>query len=132
MIPPCPDAPANCVSESFGGAQIAKETRGEASAECFVEDRDRIVVGVLARHPSTDHLDIALVHVGLLYQIIAWGSERELEIRLLDGWPSRPRAESLAQTSFHCSGIEIADDTENNVVGVNCVAVPLYEIVAVD
>ena len=43
------DASAYGVGQTLGGANVAEQARGEASAEGFVEDLDGVVVGIVAR-----------------------------------------------------------------------------------
>src|SRR3954463_9653298 len=53
-----------------------------------------------------------------------------MNLRHLCGWPLLPIAERLAQGGFHLSGIEIADNPNDDVVGMDVGLVPINQVLS--
>ncbi len=91
-----PDASADAIGQAALGADVVKQARGESAAEGFIENADRVVVGIIARGAERDHVNVALVHVFLRNQIIAGLGRLVFDFVLGKRWPFRPGVEGGA------------------------------------
>src|ERR1700692_2011770 len=87
---------------------------------------------VLARNAGRNHLNVALIYIGLIDLVI--GRLRGLYFDLGVGrfLPLRPGTKRLAESRFHFRRVEVADDTQDNVVRVNMFAMPVDQILTRD
>ncbi len=126
------DASADAVRQTALGANVVEQARRETAAEGFVEHRDGVIVGIVAGGAERDHVDVALVYVVLGDEVIAGLGGRVLDLVLRNRRTFGPGVECGAQPGFHGGGIEVAADAENDVVGMNVVAVPVDQVLASD
>ena len=130
------DSSANSVGEPFGGSNVVKQPRRKSSAKGLIKYRSREVIWISPSNSDPNHLNVALINVGLLDQVISrlgwirlWRLSIARRRTLRSGRPGRER---LAQASFHLRRVEIADYSEDDVVRVNVFAVPLDQILTRD
>src|ERR1700693_2241513 len=116
MIPAPSHSAAHRVGESFSGSNVAKQARRKSSTESFVEYRGREVIGIPARDDQRNHVNVALIHIGFLDFVISRRGGIWLDLWLRRRRPPGPRCKSLAQTSFHLRGVEVADYAEDDVI----------------
>ena len=128
MVESGADAARHLISQPLLGADSAEQPRGKAAAESLIEYLHGIEIGIVAAHAQLHHADVALVHVRLVDEVVAGLGGVECNIRLLRRGASFPGAERLAQLGFHRSGIEVAHETQNDVVGMDVGAVPVNQI----
>src|ERR1700674_1493139 len=132
MIPAPSHSSAHRVGESFGGSNVAKQTRRKSSAESFVEYRGSEVIGIPARDAQRNHMNVALIHVGFVDLVISRLGGFWPDLGISRGLTLGPCRKSLTQTSFHLRRIEVADDAEDDVIRMHVLAVPLDQILTRD
>ena len=121
---------AHAVGEAALCANVIKEPRGEAAAEGLIEHADGVVVRIVALDSERDQVDAALVHVFFSHQVLS--RRRRMVLHFIFGQRRAfgPRFECRAQLGFHRGGIEVAADTENDIVGLHVLAVPADQILS--
>src|SRR5262249_2502376 len=132
MIEASPDPSAHGIGEALRGADALEQTRGKAAAERLIEGLDGIVVGILARRAESDHSDVALIDVLFLDEVVAGFRRGDVDFGLRGRRSLGPITESFAELGFHAGGIEVADDTEDDVVGMNVLVVPVDQVLTSD
>ncbi len=110
------------------GADGAEQARRKAAAEGFVEHSDRVIVGIVAQDPKSDHVNGALVDVLFVDQVVARFGGLELDVFFFCRRALGPSAEGLAKFGLHGGRIKVADDAQNNVVGMNVGVMPVDQI----
>ncbi len=132
MVPCRTHTAADPVGEALGGSNVVKQAGRKSTAESFVEHRESKVIGILARDAERHHLNVALIYVGLVDLVVSRLGWFELDFWIGRRRAQGPRREGLAQTRLHLRRIKVADHAENNIVGVDVLAVPLDQILARD
>src|SRR5207237_2166727 len=107
MIKTRSDATANAISEALCGTKALNEACRKAAAESFVENLDRVVVGVVASCAQRDHVDAALIYVFFLDLVEAGLRGLELDFGRLRRRAFLPIAKSASYLRFHLSSIEV-------------------------
>src|SRR5580692_5833438 len=128
MIEGAANPAAHRISETLGGANALHQTGRKSVAEYLIENLGGIVVGVVAENAQFHHADVALVHVSFRNQIVAGLGGMEFDVGRLCSRAFCPSSEHLAQLGLHGGRVEIADNAQNDVVGINVSVVPVDEV----
>src|SRR6266567_8566422 len=97
MVESAADPATHRVGQAFGGADALHQSRGKTAAESFIEDSNRIVIGIVPPDAESHHADRALVDVFFLNQVVTWLGRLGLDLFFLQRRAPRPWAEGLAK-----------------------------------
>src|SRR5580693_10124378 len=123
---------ANAVCQPLRGADALEQTGRKAAAEGLIKNLSGVVVRVIAPDTQVGHVDGTLVHV-LFWNLVITGLSRlEFDFLLFYRLSLRPIAVDLAKFGFHRGRIKVADDAQDNVVGMYVGVMPVDQILARD
>ena len=119
-IPSGAEAPAYAIGEAGFRADFVHQTAGEAAAENRIHDFDGVVVGIAAQQGRRmDSGDVRLRHVLFADEVHARLCLRVDRRRGRSTLAARPGFKRGVQLLLHRRAVEITDDAEDDVVGLN-------------
>src|SRR5579871_2524676 len=124
------DAAAHFIGKAATSADVVEQPRRKTAAEGLVENGNRVEVGIVARGAERHHPDIALIYVFFGNEVVTWLGWMVLNFILGKIGAFRPGVKGRVQLGFHGRGIEVSADAENDLVGMNVLAVPIDQILA--
>ena len=86
----------------------------------------------MAIRTGRDHAHVRLIHILLINEIVAGLGGMGLDFRLGNRRSFGQTGEGVLQFLFHRSGIEVATDADDHVVGVDVFLMPGEQVIALD
>src|SRR6266436_1341415 len=101
MIESTSDSAPDVIGQPLRGADALHEARGKPAAKGFIEDSNRIVVGIVPPNTEPHHVDGTLVDVFFLDLVVTRLGRLEVDLFFFRRWPLWPCAERLAKFGLH-------------------------------
>src|SRR5262249_21700221 len=117
VIEGCADSAAHGVRETTLGTDVLDQARREGpTAKGLIENLNRVVVGIVALRTEFDSADIGLVHILFDDLVVAGLGRLELDVFFLGRRTLRPGSKRFAQLGLKSTRVEVATNTQDDVV----------------